>query len=232
MDNIHLRATAAVFIDVAKAFDSISHETLLRKLNALGIRGTTNKIIEDFLFGRKQRVQSEEKHSEFQYVKHGVPQGSALSSLLFLMYVNDCLQLTLNGQIQMYADDTILIYSCNTPQQLQQYIQNDLMKINDWMYNNDMSFNATKTKYILFKKKRQDPYHIPTIFINGTEIEQTTEANYLGLIIDENLSWKPHVNHLKKLLKPYIYVLKQTRYLMQKNTKISLYYSYIHSYIS
>lgn len=208
MDDTHLRATAAVFIDVAKAFDSLSHETLLRKLDILGVRGTANRIIEDYLFGRKQRVQSEEEHSKFQYVKHGVPQGSALSSLLFLIYVNDCLEIPLEGQIQMYADDTILIYSCSNPQLLHQHIQNDLMKINDWMYNNDMSFNATKTKYILFKRKRQDTYIIPAIFINGAEIEQTSQAKYLGLIIDEDLSWKPHLQYLKRLLNPYIYVLK------------------------
>ena len=163
---------------------------MLRKLDILGVRGTANRIIEEYLFGRKQRVQSEENHSNFQYVKHSVLQGSALSSLLFLIYVNDCLEIPLEGQIQMYADDTILIYSCNNPQQLHQHIQNDLIKINNWMYNNDMSFNATKTKYILFKKDKI--YHS----INGTEIQQTPQAKYLGLIIDENLSWKPHLQYL------------------------------------
>lgn len=232
MDNPNLRATAAVFIDVAKAFDSISHETLLYKLKKMGIRGKANSLIEEYLFGRKQRVQFVEHFSSFQDVKHGTPQGSALSSLLFLIYVNDCLDLELDGQIQMYADDTLIIYSCQNPQQLHQHMEKDIRKINNWMYNNDMSFNASKTKYILFKTQRQDTYDLPAILINNVEIQQTDQMKYLGLIIDEHLSWKPHISYLKKLLKPYLYVLKQTRYLMHVNTKKSLYFSYIHSHLS
>lgn len=229
LDDSNMKSTAALFIDVAKAFDSVNHSILLEKVKSMGIRGKAFAIIQDYLFGRKQVVQTGDYMSNRQFMKHGVPQGSSLSSFLFLIYVNDCLQLNLHGYIQMYADDTVIIYSSCNDQELFEEMQADLHKINTWMYDNHMSFNATKTEFILFKRKHQQPRQLPPIYVNGTQINQTSQTKYLGLIIDEALTWKPHIEHMKKTLIPYIYVLRQTRYLMPRSTKISLYYSYIHS---
>lgn len=232
LDNQDMLSTAALFIDVAKAFDSVNHSLLLDKLQSTGIRGKAYAIIEDYLFGRKQVVQAGELISNNKFMRHGVPQGSSLSSLLFLVYVNDCLKLNFHGCIQMYADDTVIVYSCKDDQELYNEMQNDLNLINNWMYNNHMSFNATKTEYILFKKKTQQSRILPPIYINGIPINKTSQARYLGLVIDDTLTWKPHIDYIKKTLIPYIYVLRQTRYLMPMNTKLSLYYSYIHSHLS
>lgn len=226
------KKTAAIFIDVKKAFDSINHETLLTKLKHLGIRGPANEIIQDYLFNRKQTVSSEEEVSPARSFRYGVPQGSNLSSLLFLIYVNDCLNLKLNGHIQMYADDTIVIFSADTIQQLYQHMDSDLNKINEWMYNNSLAFNADKTQYMIFTTRNQQCYQIPPLQINNVEITETKESKYLGLILSNDLRWDSHIRQLKKQLLPYLFVLRRTKYNLPKTTKLALYYAYVHSHLS
>ena len=130
--------------------------------------------------------------SDRRYVKHGTPQGSSLSSLLFLIYINDCLEIPLNGYIQMYADDTVLVYSCANTEQLQKQMQQDLSTINIWMFNNYLCFNASKTKYMIFQRRATEIRDISPIYINNEQICSTSQIKYLGLIIDDKLSWKPH----------------------------------------
>lgn len=227
------KATAAVFIDIAKAFDSVDHCILINKLSKLGIRGKANEIIQNYLFARKQVVKVNEMQSEIEFSRYGIPQGSSLSSLLFLIYVNDCLDLPLTGYIQLYADDTILIYTSKDLGTLHNDIQNDLVILNQWMYENSLSFNAEKTKYMLFKRKNQTTQGImQPIIINNKMIEETETAKYLGLIIDHKLSWKQHIEYVKSKLTPYLYILRHTKYTLPMKTKISLYYSYFNSNLS
>ena len=134
--------------------------------------------MQDYLFARKQVVQTGNYTSSTKFLTHGVPQGSSLSIILCLIYVNDCLNLSFHEHIQMYADDTVLIYSCNDHQQLHYEMQTDLELINNWMYNNYMCLNASKTVYILFRRKRQKGKQPPAIYINGSPIEKTSEAKY------------------------------------------------------
>lgn len=226
------KTTAAVFIDVAKAFDSVDHAQLLRKLEDAGIRGKAHLVMQNYLFARRQRVVSNETHSEDQYTRYGIPQGSCLSSLLFILYVNDCLSLPLHGYIQMYADDTIMIYSCDGLIELHQEIQADLELMNTWMYNNFLSFNAQKTNYMIFRTPRQQQSSEQDIIVNGTVINKTCENKYLGLMIDSDLSWAPHIRFLKNQLFPYLFVLRNARYTLPISTKRSLYFAYIHSHLN
>lgn len=226
------KLTAAIFIDVAKAFDSVDHAQLLKKLEDVGIRGKAHQIMQNYLFARRQRVASNEIVSDELSARFGFPQGSSLSSLLFLVYVNDCLSLLLNGHIQMYADDTILIYSCDDSIQLQQQMQADLTEMNKWMYDNCLSFNARKTKYMIFKTPRQQQTNLAPIIVNNAIIEKTDNIKYLGLIIDSELNWSPHIAFLKNKLFPYLFVLRNAKYTLPTPTKKSLYFSYIHSHLS
>lgn len=230
LDEGHL--TAAVCIDIAKAFDSVKHDTLLEKLIKCGIGRKAHDIIQDYLFGRKQVVAAGKLKSDPGYVKYGIPQGSNLSSLLFLIYINGCLTLDISAHIQMYADDAILIYSCDTYDHLKASIQEDLITLDDWLYNNFLTFNADKTKLMLFKKSSQVTHQALDIIMNGTRIEEVIYVRYLGLIIDEELNWKQHHEFLRKKLTPFLFVLRRTRYSLSFKTKLSLYYSYIHSHLS
>lgn len=227
------RCTAAVFIDVAKAFDSVDHNQLLKKLDIAGISGKANMIIQDYLFARRQKIIANDLVSNDEFIRFGIPQGSNLSSLLFLIYVNDCLNLPLNGYIQMYADDTILTYSCGNPFQLHAHIEEDLTRLNNWMYDNYLSFNADKTNYMLFRTSSQSPsFTIPPIHVNQSTISETSSTRYLGLTIDNNLSWSMHIQALRSQLSPYLFVLRNAKYVLSRRIKLSLYYSYIHSHLS
>lgn len=223
------KKTAAVFIDVAKAFDSVDHVHLLRKLEDMGIRDHAHSIMENYLFARRQKVMSNDLSSDNRSIRFGIPQGSSLSSLLFIIYVNDCLSLPLQGYIQMYADDTILVYSCENTNDLHQNIQSDLTTINSWMYNNYLSFNARKTTYMIFRTSQQQQIDIPTITVNDTVILRTDVNKYLGLMIDSELKWKSHIQSLKNQLYPYLFALRNTKYCLPTSTKRSLYFAYIHS---
>lgn len=225
------KLTAAIFIDIAKAFDSIDHGTILKKLFQLGIRGKSNELLREYLFNRRQITSHGKVHSDPAIVKSGIPQGSNLSSLLFLTYINDCLTVELKGYIQMYADDSILIYSCEDITQLHAFIQADLQTIDQWMYNNYMSFNGDKTKMMIFTTQGQPTPHI-SIDINNTTIEQVSQIRYLGLIIDEKLSFKQHTQYLINKITPYIFILRRTRYTLPARTKLMLYYSHVHSQLT
>lgn len=226
------KLTSAVFIDLAKAFDSVDHSLLLRKLERVGIRGTANKIIQNYLFARHQHIVANDISSNREYIRFGIPQGSNLSSLLFIVYVNDCLLLPLKGKMQMYADDTIIIYSCNDPIELHSQMESDLNELNNWMYDNYLSFNAEKTNYMIFRSSYQPDIILDPITINNTNIMPTESTRYLGLMIDRCLKWDIHVRSLKGQLFPYLFVLRNTKYNLPKSNKKALYYSYVHSHLN
>lgn len=224
--------TAATFIDISKAFDSVEHYTLLQKLENYGIRGKCNLLVQNYLIGRGQTVATTKHSSDFGAIEFGIPQGSSLSSLLFLIYINGCLSLQISGYLQMYADDAIVIYSSDEYSQLQLDMQNDLVKIDAWLYNNFLSFNPDKTKFMLFRSSLLTNHEPLNIQVDGTNIERISSTKYLGLIIDEDLKWKHHIKHLRNTLNPYLFILRRSRYMLPPQTKLSLYYSYIHSHLS
>lgn len=224
--------TGAVFIDIAKAFDSVKHELLLQKLKKNGIRGKAHNLVQDYLFGRNQIVAATQIESDKLFLKSGVPQGSSLSSLLFLVYINDLCSVDLHAHLQLYADDAILIYSDEDDEQLKTNIQEDLTRIDTWLYGNYLTFNATKTKLIHFKKSSQDSHQPLNVIVNGTLIEEVTDTKFLGLIIDSELSWKQHHQFLTNRLKPQLFIFRRTRYSVPVKTKLSLYYAYFQSHIS
>ena len=108
-------------------------------------------------------------------------------------------------------------------------MQEDMLKLNDWLYNNELEINVRKTKYMLFNVQRSTTFNLPPILINRTEMERTVEIRYLGLIIDENLHFSGHINRARNLIAPIVITLRQTKYLIPQQTKISIYYAYVHS---
>jgi hypothetical protein len=127
----------------------------------------------------------------------GVPRGSSLSALLFLIYINDIFELHLRGHLQLYADDAILIYFESDYDEFQRYMKEDLLKIHDWFYNNLLSFNVSKTKYIIFNPKNKNISQPNRLLIRGAEIERVRYMKYLGLMIDEKMDWTEHIPYIK-----------------------------------
>ena len=192
--------TLSVFIDLSKAFDTISHNILLKKMENLGIRGVARTWFENYLSNRHQYMELYGKKSNRKVVTCGVPQGSILGPILFLMYVNDIHKCT-SLDVLSFADDTTILCSSYDIKALYDEMNFELGKLSEWFKANKLCLNIKKTKYILFQpnnahiaRKSQDF----DIFIDGQKVDQISHSNsdksfkFLGLHIDETLSWRYH----------------------------------------
>lgn len=229
--------TLGVFIDLSKAFDTVDHEILLQKLKFLGIRGTYLKWFKSYLNNRKQFIPFDngKKQSLWRLITCGVPQGSILGPLLFLLYVNDLHKASNQISAIMFADDTNLFYSHSDLNTLYQKMNEELIKITQWFSANKLSLNLKKTQYSLFhsnNKKSKIPESIPTISINGMEITRSNTSKFLGVIIDENLNWKYHLLHVRNKISKNIGILYKLRHLVDEKSLTQLYFSFINSYIN
>lgn len=224
--------TAAIFLDISKAFDCVPHDLLLQKLDKIGIRDTTLKIIENYLFGRTTSVHMENIKGTRSFTIDGVPQGSVLSPLLFRIFMNDIFQLDLCGHLQLFADDGVLSYSAESTDQLFIQMQHDLRLIERWCYNNLLSINPSKTKYMIICQKGLKIPSFPIVMLKNQPIERVFAYKYLGLHIDAQLNWQRHIDLVKGKIRPFLAVLRRIKWLVPESTKLSLYYAYIHSHLS
>ena len=189
-----------IFIDLSKAFDTIDHNILLMKLRTYGIRGVPLQLIRSYLSDRKQHVNILGELSENLPVLFGVPQGSCLGPLLFLIYINDLPNISNSAQFVLFADDTnIFITGKNKAEAYTD--ANKILKILEYyMLINKLHINMSKCCYIDFKSSSSNTSGDYDININNSVIEQVKETKFLGVTIDENLNWNAHVNKLSKKL--------------------------------
>ena len=233
---IRKRDTLGVFIDLSKAFDTVDHDILLKKLQFYGIDGITNKWFKNYLTNRKQYIQfTEVEKTDLQLVKCRVPQGSILGPLLFLLYVNDLPSASQLIDPIMFADDTNLFYSDENINTLFTTVNNELQNINEWFISNKLSLNVKKTKYSFFHKSRQKddiPLVLPKLTINDHQIARVESIKFLGVFLDENLTWKEHIKYTENKIAKNIGLLWKAKPFVNKKCLLSLYFSYIHSYIN
>jgi retron-type reverse transcriptase len=149
--------TVGIFLDLSKAFDTINHKILIRKLEHYGIRGTAKKLFENYLYNRKQYVKYNGVLCEEMTITSGVPQGSVLGPVLFLLYINDIQFCSKLVSIILFADDTNILYSDVCLKTLNETIQVEMNKITDWLNVNKLSINTARTKLILFRSKNKKP---------------------------------------------------------------------------
>ena len=177
------------------------------------------------------------ENTELEIITCGVPQGSILGPLLFLLYVNDLKNATNLLDPIMYADDTNLFLTHKDISYLFETANLQLERINQWFISNKLSLNVSKTKYSFFHKpsKRDDiPLLLPKLNINNSEIERSECLKFLGVLLDENLCWKEHIKYIESKIAKNVgvlYLYKAKSYI-DKHSLLSLYHSYIHSYIS
>lgn len=149
------KLAGTLFIDFSKAFDSLNHDILFAKLNAVGVCGPALSLIRSYLHDRKHIVSISDTHSRAKLTNIGVPQGSILGPILFLVYINDLPEYITHSSCILYADDTT-IYSSNTSlESLISYLNADVVKIVNWCRDNMLSINATKSKFVIFHPRKK-----------------------------------------------------------------------------
>lgn len=220
-----------IFLDLSKAFDTLDHDILLYKLNNLGIRGIPHKLFKSYLSNRQQCVFTNGSHSKLMSVSKGVPQGSVLGPLLFLTYINDIVNSSNMFTFVIYADDTtLLLKDCNIAA-LHATAMIELKKVNGWISANKLRLNISKTSYTLFQN-RSIKNLMPTVMLNNESLKQVSSTKFLGIIVDENLNWKLHIDHVCSKLSKVVGVLYRVRHNLTTEAMISIYYTLCYPYFT
>lgn len=221
-------SAAAVFLDLSKAFDTINHRILLKKLEAYGIRGVANQFLESYLKDRRQQVVIDGIKSTPSTINCGVPQGSNIGPLLFLIYVNDIAKLNLKGQLRLFADDTAISYEAKTVSELYRDMSHDLKLIMQYLENNLLALNLQKTKMMLFGK-RETLDATMGLVINGATIEEVDRFKYLGVWIDNRLKWDVHIRETVASCSSLCGILRRLAPYVPRHVLLKMYYAFIHS---
>jgi nicotinamide mononucleotide adenylyltransferase len=226
--------TLGIFCDLSKAFDCVNHQTLICKLKYYGVRGMSLNMISSYLSHRHQKVEFKDVVSQGSVVKMGVPQGSILGPFLFLIYINDLPYMVKEMcEIVLFADDTSLMFKVNRgdARASEALINSTLDKVYDWFSANSLVLNAKKTKCIKFSPPNTRNCQLE-IKLDGNKLEIIKEAVFLGLSIDSNLQWDPHIINLSGKLSSAAYAVKKIRQLTDVTTARLVYYAYFHSLMS
>ena len=221
-----------IFVDFQKAFDTVDHSILLKKLEHYGVRGRANDWFKSYLTNRLQYVSVNGFHSKNEVMKFGVPQGSVLGPLLFLIYINDLRNAIYHSTVHHFADDTNLLYINRNLKTIQNKINKDLKSLCTWLRANKISLNASKTELIIFRDPRKKITYNMKIKINGEKLTPCSSVKYLGIYIDQHLNWNIHLAELKPKLSRAVGMLSKLRYFVNNETLRMVYFGIFSSLLS
>ena len=222
-----------VLIDLKKAFDTVDHQILLKKMEHYGIKGDALTLLTSYLSARTQKCQVNGFVSSERDIKCGVPQGSILGPLFFLIYINDlptCLNKT---EARLFADDTNITAAGKTLNEVENAVNSDLENLQNWLIANKLSLNVTKTEFILIGSNqilKIGSNCQPNISIDGKPVKQVTESKTLGIVVDKNLNWRSNTDNVCKKITSGLGALRRVKEFVDRKTLLSIYNAIIQPY--
>ena len=217
-----------VFLDLKKAFDTVDHNILLAKLKQYGIRGDTHRWFESYLSNRKQSVEYNNFKSDTKTITHGVPQGSIIGPLLFIIYMNDFSRSSDLLFSILFADDTSVFIEATNFENISKILNTELEKVNMWL---KLIINTKKTHYMMFHRTRIKHNTNIKILINNNIVDHINNTKFLGVIIDSKLNWVAHILYIKSKISKSIGILLKIRKFLQNNTMRNMYFTFIYPYL-
>jgi hypothetical protein len=215
-----------VFLDISKAFDRVWHKGLLFKLKRCGITGKLLEWLKDYLTDREQRVIVNGQSSDWGKLHAGVPQGSVLGPLLFLIFINDITHVIKNCKIRLFADDTSLFIEVNDPDVAADALNQDLENLNQWADKWHVSFSPPKTEEVLISNKRA-PSHHPMANLGGEPIKRVYSHKHLGLILASDLSWKDQITEVVDKANRRLGIMRSLKYKLDRLSLERIYLGFI-----
>ena len=223
-----------VLVDFKKAFDLVDHQILKNKLKVYGINDEALRWFDNYLSNRRQQVMINNCKSNFQSISCGVPQGSILGPLLFLLFINDLPLYTRNVHTDLYADDTTLYDMQDSMKQIENNLQSALNNLHVWCKENGMILNSSKTKVMLVtssQKRQRLERDVLDLKFNNDTLNSISNDKILGVFVDNNLAWTDHTKHLTKKIASNIWLLSKIKRYLSKDHRVQFYKSYIQPHI-
>ena len=222
-----------LLIDFSKAFDLVDHSILLKKLQHYGIRGVAHNWFKSYLENRQQFVTVNGTDSDYSSLLYGVPQGSILGPLLFIIYINDLPGINDLAKFILYADDANIIITGSSYDEVYAKVTDLSTHLKNWVNSNGLSLNLKKTTYMIFggRARSLGTKDCP-LLIDGTKIELTSEAKFLGVILDDRLTWASHISAVKAKMCRYLGIMFKLKRSLPKGPRLQIFHSFVQSHLN